>query len=191
MEILQICGKGFLSISQGVRGVYRNFLLNDESTYFWVSGDGWGYSSNWCRGAYCQHTSPDIEKYYEMCKSRRNSDQCYLLRITNKNNWDFDDYKEFQGYILLDYAAHTSADTSLINKIKSAYNSKVLEEKKHQKLLRKKAMDKKRPELAKKAVEKKRQELARKAAEKKKRQLLAKKAAAEKERQEIAEIKQK
>jgi hypothetical protein len=84
MEILQICGKGFLSISQGVRGVYRNFLLNDESTYFWVSGDGWGYSSNWCRGAYCQHTSPDIEKYYEMCKSRRNSDQCYLLQITNK-----------------------------------------------------------------------------------------------------------
>jgi hypothetical protein len=166
MEILQICGKGFLSISQGVRGVYRNFLLNDESTYFWVSGDGWGYSSNWCRGAYCQHTSPDIEKYYEMCKSRRNSDQCYLLRITNKNNWDFDDYKEFQGYILLDYAAHTSADTSLINKIKFAYNSKVLKEKKHQ-------------------------ELARKAAEKKKRQLLAKKAAAEKERQEIAEIKQK
>jgi len=130
-----------------------------------VSKDGNSYSSNWCRGGYCSHTAPDIKKFYEKCKNKTQSDECYLFKI-NENNWDFDSYKEFKGYILRDFSALTPKDIALINKIKSANDLKVTEGQERQALAKKAAEEKKRQALAKKAAEeKKRRELPKRAEE--------------------------
>jgi hypothetical protein len=185
-EYYNYVGKGFLYLSPYVKAGFRDFLKNDESTYFWVSEDGNHYSASWCRGGYCQDTAPDIKRHHEICKKRTKSDECYLLQIS-KENWDFNAHKEFKGYILWDFAAHKPKDIALINKINSVNDPKVAEEKKRQEIAKKVAEEKKRQALAKKAAaEKKRQLLAKKAAEDRKRQELAKKAAEDKKRQLLA-----
>ena len=111
-------GKGFFWISKSVRDGLKDFRSADRYTYFWVSADGERYSVNKCRGAYCRHTAPDIEEFYQRCKSKTRSKECYLVEIS-KDNWEFLEYKDYSGVMLWDIEALTPANLALINNIKN------------------------------------------------------------------------